>query len=67
MVTLKIYAHLFDRDDRGAADAIDRMLGGVRFEPAGSIPVAFRPGGSRYPAVSLGFRLPRNQPEQPVP
>ena len=26
MVTLKIYAHLFDRDDRGAADAIDRML-----------------------------------------
>ena len=27
MVTLRIYSHLFDRDDRGAADAIDRMLG----------------------------------------
>ena len=36
MVTLKIYAHLFDRDDRGAADAIDRMLG-ARGSNCGSI------------------------------
>jgi integrase len=27
-VTLKTYAHLFSRDDRGAADAIDRLLAG---------------------------------------
>jgi integrase len=27
-VTLKTYAHVFSRDDRGAADAIDRLLAG---------------------------------------
>jgi integrase len=27
-ITLDVYAHLFDRDDRRAADAIDALLGG---------------------------------------
>jgi integrase len=26
-ITLRIYAHQFDRDDRAAAEAIDRALG----------------------------------------